>query len=275
MPSTSRVGDHADQIPADLVVVFDRGQLNQIVWNLVRNALAALPQRPSAASGSRPAPATWATRSSARCRRRPGHPGGPARPDLRAVLHDAAGRHRPRACTSRASSPTPTARRSTCCRRPGRALPHDAAAKRQRGRPTLPAPNDRPEPPRRIRHVTQVRAQPKVLIVDDEPDLLELLELTLSRMGLDTVRADSVGEAIAPARQRALRPVPHRHAPARRRGPAHHRAHQQQGARRAGRGDHRLRQRRPTRSRRSRPAPSTTCRSRWRWSSCARWSSRR
>jgi len=42
----------------------------------------------------------------------------------------------------------------------------------------------------------KMRAQPKVLVVDDEPDLLELLELTLSRMGLDTVRADSVGAAI-------------------------------------------------------------------------------
>src|SRR6266568_6678763 len=39
------------------------------------------------------------------------------------------------------------------------------------------------------------RGQPKVLVVDDEPDLLELLELTLSRMGLDTTRAQSVGEA--------------------------------------------------------------------------------
>ncbi len=35
----------------------------------------------------------------------------------------------------------------------------------------------------------RVRTQPKVLVVDDEPDLLELLELTLSRMGLDTERA--------------------------------------------------------------------------------------
>jgi DNA-binding NtrC family response regulator len=40
------------------------------------------------------------------------------------------------------------------------------------------------------------RGQPKVLLVDDEPDLLELLELTLSRMGLDTTRAETVGEAI-------------------------------------------------------------------------------
>src|SRR5580765_3446970 len=41
------------------------------------------------------------------------------------------------------------------------------------------------------------RGQPRVLLIDDEPDLLELLELTLSRMGLDTTRAETVGEAIA------------------------------------------------------------------------------
>ncbi|MGH8800123.1 MAG: sigma-54-dependent transcriptional regulator, partial [Casimicrobiaceae bacterium] len=43
---------------------------------------------------------------------------------------------------------------------------------------------------------TRDRGQPKVLVVDDEPDLLELLELTLSRMGLDTSRAQSVADAI-------------------------------------------------------------------------------
>jgi two-component system, NtrC family, response regulator PilR len=42
----------------------------------------------------------------------------------------------------------------------------------------------------------RIRGQPKVLVVDDEPDLLELLELTLSRMGLDTTRAESVSEAL-------------------------------------------------------------------------------
>ncbi|MBK6805115.1 MAG: sigma-54-dependent Fis family transcriptional regulator [Betaproteobacteria bacterium] len=36
-----------------------------------------------------------------------------------------------------------------------------------------------------------------MLVVDDEPDLLELLELTLSRMGLDTERAATVAEAVA------------------------------------------------------------------------------
>jgi two-component system response regulator PilR (NtrC family) len=42
----------------------------------------------------------------------------------------------------------------------------------------------------------RIRGQPKVLVVDDEPDLLELLELTLSRMGLDTTRAESVSDAV-------------------------------------------------------------------------------
>ena len=37
--------------------------------------------------------------------------------------------------------------------------------------------------PTRETHVPKARGQPKVLVVDDEPDLLELLELTLSRMG--------------------------------------------------------------------------------------------
>jgi two-component system response regulator PilR (NtrC family) len=36
---------------------------------------------------------------------------------------------------------------------------------------------------------------PRVLIVDDEPDLLDLMELTLARMGLETRRAATVGEA--------------------------------------------------------------------------------
>ncbi|HYP67331.1 MAG TPA: sigma-54 dependent transcriptional regulator [Thiobacillaceae bacterium] len=36
---------------------------------------------------------------------------------------------------------------------------------------------------------------PKVLLVDDEPDLLDLMELTLGKMGLDTDRALSVAEA--------------------------------------------------------------------------------
>ena len=38
-------------------------------------------------------------------------------------------------------------------------------------------------------------ASPRVLLVDDEPDLLDLMELTLVKMGLETDRAVSVAEA--------------------------------------------------------------------------------
>jgi two-component system response regulator PilR (NtrC family) len=37
---------------------------------------------------------------------------------------------------------------------------------------------------------------PRVLVVDDEPDILELLELTLLRMGLEVERASNVREAV-------------------------------------------------------------------------------
>jgi two-component system response regulator PilR (NtrC family) len=39
------------------------------------------------------------------------------------------------------------------------------------------------------------KTRPCVLLVDDEPDLLDLMELTLVKMGLDTDRASSVGDA--------------------------------------------------------------------------------
>jgi CheY-like chemotaxis protein len=52
---------------------------------------------------------------------------------------------------------------------------------------------------------------PTVLVVDDEPDIRELLELTLLRMGLDVERAMNVKEALAKLAGR-VRPVPHRHA---------------------------------------------------------------
>lgn len=42
---------------------------------------------------------------------------------------------------------------------------------------------------------TATRHTPRVLIIDDEPDILELLELTLLRMGLEVERANNVREA--------------------------------------------------------------------------------
>lgn len=43
--------------------------------------------------------------------------------------------------------------------------------------------------------------RPRVLLVDDEPDLLDLLELDMARMGLDSARAGNVAEALAQLRQ--------------------------------------------------------------------------
>jgi two-component system response regulator PilR (NtrC family) len=42
-----------------------------------------------------------------------------------------------------------------------------------------------------------IRSAPRILLVDDEPDLLDLMELTLVKMGLETDRAASVAEARA------------------------------------------------------------------------------
>ncbi len=44
-------------------------------------------------------------------------------------------------------------------------------------------------------------AGPRILLVDDEPDLLDLMELTLLKMGLETDRAGSVAEAQTRLRQ--------------------------------------------------------------------------
>ena len=44
-------------------------------------------------------------------------------------------------------------------------------------------------------------ASPRILLVDDEPDLLDLMELTLVKMGLETDRAASVAEARARLKQ--------------------------------------------------------------------------
>jgi two-component system response regulator PilR (NtrC family) len=43
--------------------------------------------------------------------------------------------------------------------------------------------------------MSQAKQRPHILIVDDEPDLLELLELTLIKMGLDVTRSTSVAAA--------------------------------------------------------------------------------
>ena len=64
-----------------------------------------------------------------------------------------------------------------------------------------------------------IATSPIVLIVDDEPDLIELVSLTLSRMNLATDSAADLASARALLDEQPLRPVPDRHAAARRRRP--------------------------------------------------------
>jgi two-component system, NtrC family, sensor histidine kinase PilS len=91
MPAGSLVID----IGSDLLIVFDRGHLNQILWNLVRNAWQHC--RKEEGSIGIAARRLHGRRGHLRaCRRRPGRAGGLAHADLRALFHDALRRHRSR-----------------------------------------------------------------------------------------------------------------------------------------------------------------------------------
>jgi two-component system response regulator PilR (NtrC family) len=46
-----------------------------------------------------------------------------------------------------------------------------------------------------LRYAEDAMAREKILIIDDEPDICELLEITLSRMGMDTLAAQSAAQA--------------------------------------------------------------------------------
>ena len=59
--------------------------------------------------------------------------------------------------------------------------------------------------------------QKRTLIVDDEPDIRELLEITLGRMGIETATAPGFAQRHCRTGRRRLRSVFNRHAVARRR----------------------------------------------------------
>lgn len=52
-----------------------------------------------------------------------------------------------------------------------------------------------PNPNQRTPNFREQRSIPVVLVVDDEPDILELLELTLARMGMEVASANCISEA--------------------------------------------------------------------------------
>ncbi len=54
----------------------------------------------------------------------------------------------------------------------------------------------------------------RVLVVDDEPDILELLELALVRMGLEVERANNVREALQQLDSKPYNLLPHGYAAA-------------------------------------------------------------
>ncbi len=100
-----------------------------------------------------------------------------------------------------------------------------------------------PAQPVRASSKRESMSSPRILVVDDEADLRELLEITLLKMGLDVDSAATLREARALRRRERLRPGADRHAPAGRPGPgtgARSVEHHQDPDRR----HHRLRQRR-------------------------------
>ena len=123
------------QCAGDLLVIFDRGHLNQIVWNLVRNAWQHCQKKDGSIH------IVGAARIHGRCRnmrafrRRPGHSGGACARRYSSRSSRRGRAARASACTSRENSRTPTARRWSCCpRRPGAHFRHDAETRRRAGR---------------------------------------------------------------------------------------------------------------------------------------------
>ncbi len=82
----------------------------------------------------------------------------------------------------------------------------------------------------------------RALIVDDEPDIRELLEITLGRMDIETKAAKDVRSATELLGYASLRPVPDGHAFAGRRRHRIGPPHQLGASGTPGRGDHRVRQ---------------------------------
>ncbi len=116
------------QIPDDLLIIFDRGHLNQIVWNLIRNAWQHCQKK----QGSiRVIARAGYMGDAVICELMDDGPGIPAElraADLRAVLHDAPRRHGAWAVHRARAGRRQWRGARVVAQGTGRALPHDAQA---------------------------------------------------------------------------------------------------------------------------------------------------
>jgi hypothetical protein len=217
---------------APIEVRMDPGHLHQVVTNLCENALryACRPRASRRASSSPSAGAAAPTGRTSRC----------------ATAAPASRRSWPSGCSSRSSAPpaTPnsaTAAASGCSSRASCAKCNRAAL--------IYEPRDGGGSAFVLSSPTRSAGRPEwrrptVLIVDDEPDIRELLSMTLEGMDIEPDTAADLAEARQQAADQRLPLLPHRHAPARRRRPRAGAVDAAPRARRAGGGDHRARQRR-------------------------------
>ena len=170
----------------DVEVRFDPTHLHQVGLEPVRQRAQIRRRRPdpSVEVEVRPAGPRQRAAVPGGRRPRPGHRGKRRRSDFRAVLHRAQGRHGTRAVHRARAVPAESRR------------PAVRAARRRRQR--VPRRIQRPAALGGMSHACATIARmpkPAVLVVDDEPDLCELLSITLERMNLDPTAVDTVSAA--------------------------------------------------------------------------------
>ena len=178
-----------DLPPTPVPYEADEHQIKQVVWNLATNGLRAMPDGGSLRLSASLGPGTG--RRHQRAGRRHRHCPGGARPSLPAISWQLREGQRPGA-GHRASHRDRLQRRDRSERAPGHG--HDGvgqAAGADRGRgmtmpATAPSLSDNSE-----------RRRPRILVVDDERSMRELLAIVLRREGYEVQLAENGRTAIA------------------------------------------------------------------------------